>query len=261
MHNMCSATPDTADLVDATSVAVLAWLDRWGAPRSCAVTPYRIADEVVVTSTLALLGKVRALSRDPRAALLVGGQQVRGVATVTLDTTSRSFDTMIREQERAKYPPARALLAIPGHRRLLWWYVGRAFIRVPLEFASPAPGSDRVTATIADVDGPRIVPLDQVDGISAAAVGATVKLGGDVPDGRVCVLVHEERDDFAELLQLTLSGTVTDGYLTVAQRTGTLEPSKAGMVAQLRQLRALGRSARQSRSDISELAVRLGSGW
>lgn len=257
MHNMCSATSDPANAIDASAVGVLGWLDGEGAPRSCAVTPYRVLDDLVVTSTLALLGKVRAIRRDPRAAILAGGYEARGLASLALDMTPRSFDELIRDQERAKYPPARSLLGIPGHRRLLWWYVGRAFIRLPLELAAPCSGSDRVTATVVDAQGPRILPLLGVAGIEQATVGSRVPLSDAVPDGPASVLVHDELDDFAELLQLTLTGTVLDGTLTVARRTGTLEPSHGGTVAQLRQLRALGKSARRSRVRITQLATDL----
>lgn len=257
MHNMCSASSRSADAIDASPVGVLGWLDREGSPRSCAVTPYRVSDDVVVTSTLALLGKVRALQRDPRAAVLAGGYEVRGSASLSLDTTSRSFDEQIRDQERAKYPPSRSLLAIPGHRRLLWWYVGRAFVRLPLERAAPRPGGDRVTATVVDARGPTILPIPGATGFEDATIGSKVWLGDTVPDGPACVLVHDEPDDPVELLQLALAGRVADGTLTVTRRTGTLEPSRPGTIAQLRQLRALGRSARRSRDRTARLAADL----
>jgi hypothetical protein len=257
MHNMCCAKMDPAAAIDATRVGVLGWLDEQGGPRSCAVTPYRIGDDVVVTSTLALLGKVRALRLDPRAAVLAGEHLVRGRASLALDTTAGSFDELIRDQERAKYPPARTLLGLPGHRRLLWWYVGRAFIRLPLAGATSRRGDDQVTVTVVDGDGPAIIPVLGAAGLEDATAGTRVWLGDDVPDGRACVLLHDELDDFAELLQLKLTGTVTDGTLTVARRTGTLEPSGAGTADQLRQLLALGRSARRSRARIAHLATDL----
>ena len=114
-----------------------------------------------------------------------------------------------------------------------------------------------MTATVVDGQGPRILPLPGADGIEGATVGSQVRLGPAVPDGVACVLVHDELHDFADLLQLTLTGTVTDGLLTVARRAGTLEPSRAGTVAQLRQLRALGRSARRSKAEIAQLATNL----
>jgi hypothetical protein len=91
---------------------------RDGRPLSCAVTPYLDGGQPVVTSTLALVGKIGAVLRDERVALLAGGALARGRATVTIEDDGTWFDQVIRAQELRKYPPARFLLRLPGHRRL-----------------------------------------------------------------------------------------------------------------------------------------------
>jgi len=75
-------------------------------------------------------------------ALLGGGVQVRGRAAVAIEGDGEWFDRVIRAQELRKYPPARFLLRLPGHRRLLWWYVGRAVVRLPAG-GRAVPGPDR----------------------------------------------------------------------------------------------------------------------
>lgn len=257
MRNMRSATAEAGQAVDAALVGVLGWLDREGRPRACAVTPYRIDDDVVVTSTLALLGKVRALRRDPRAVVLAGGFEVAGRASLELDVTPASFDRWIREQELAKYPPARSLLSLPAHRRLLWWYVGRALVRLPLANATATPGPDRVTLTFVGGEGPRIIPLPVPFDIEGASSGSTTEVPPGVPDGPACVLVHEELEDFAALLQMRLVGDVRAGAFTVTSRTGSLAPAVPGPIAQLRELRRLAKAARRARPTFARLATEL----
>ncbi|MGI9644679.1 MAG: hypothetical protein ACR2O6_05140, partial [Ilumatobacteraceae bacterium] len=115
----------------AVSVGVLGFTAADGSPRSCAVTPYVVDGAPTVTSTLALLTKARMLRDRPAAALLAGGVHISGDAEVTAHGSPAWFEAHIREAEREKYPPARRLLAIPFHRYLLWWYVGRAEITFP----------------------------------------------------------------------------------------------------------------------------------
>ena len=125
MQNMCCAKADAVGALDAASVGVFAFVGKDGRPRACPVTPYVYGGEAVVSSTLAFTAKVAAVRRDARVALLAGGCLVRGRAILDVDLTSKAFDERVRHQELRKYPPSRQILAIPGHRRLLWWYVGR----------------------------------------------------------------------------------------------------------------------------------------
>jgi len=147
MQNMCCAKAGAVEALDAASVGAFAFVGKDGRPRACPVTPYLYAGEAVVSSTLAFTAKVAAVRRDPRVALLAGGCLVRGRATLDVDLTSKTFDERVRRQELRKYPPSRLLLAIPGHRRLLWWYVGRASIAIPIgdwARAASSPGSFRL---------------------------------------------------------------------------------------------------------------------
>jgi hypothetical protein len=236
MHNMCYAN------LDAATVGVFAFTGKDGTPRACAVTPYLYSGKAVVSSTLAFTAKVAAARRDPGVALLAGGCLVRGLATVDVDLTSTAFDERIRAQELRKYPPARRLLAIPGHRRLLWWYVGRAFVTFPLDDCADAPGSDRVTITFLDGGLPRIVALDPALDVAGDEIPVPAACAG-----AACLLVHDEEPDMTDLRQLTVQGEVRDGVFRVSRRTGSLSPSQPGAFGQLRALRDLGRAARRNR--------------
>jgi len=249
IHNMCCAKADAAAAFDAAAVGVFAFVGNDGSPRACAVTPYLDAGQALVTSTLAFTAKVAAVRRDPRVALLAGGCLVRGRAALDVDLTSRTFDERVRSQELRKYPPAGRLLAIPGHRRLLWWYVGRASIAIPLDDCTPAPGSDRITVTFLDGGLPAIVPLDPATDVSADEIPVPF-----ARDGAACLLVHDEDPGMADLRQLTLHGTVLDGIFRAKRRTGSLEPADQGTLHQLRSLRALGRAARRNRPVLARWA-------
>jgi hypothetical protein len=231
------------------AVGVFGFVGRDGRPLSCAVTPYLDDGQPVVTSTLALVGKIASVLRDDRVALLAGETQARGRATVTIEDDGTWFDRAIRAQELRKYPPARFLLRLPGHRRLLWWYVGRAVIRLPADDLRAVPGSDRVTVTGIDHDGllsvipvPGDVPID--------ADADQIPLPAGLPDGPACLLIHEESAGMSDLRQLRFHGDLIQGLLTVRRRDGTLTPAKHGPLKQLRDLTALTRAATANRPRI-----------
>jgi hypothetical protein len=254
MHNMCCAYGLAA--LDDAAVGVFGFIGRRGRPVSCAVTPYLDRDQPVVTSTLALVGKIGAVLRDDRVALLAGGAEVRGRATVAIEDDGRWFNRVIRSQELRKYPPARFLLRLPGHRRLLWWYVGRAVVRLPAEGVRAASGSDRVTITGIDQDGLlSIVPVAGDLEFGADQIALPVGL----PDGPACLLVHEESADMSHARQLRLEGELVSGRLSVQRRSGTLAATTHhSLFAQLRSLRALGRTAKANRTRIESWKARIG---
>ena len=250
MRNMCSANERAVTAIDDAAVGVFAFVGKDGHPRSCAVSPYLDAGQAIVSSTLAFTGKVAAVRRDPRMALLAGGAQVRGRAVVEIDLTSAAFDARLRAQELRKYPPARRLLAIPGHRRLLWWYVGRALVKIPLADWEETGGSDKVTLTVLDAGLPRIVPLDP--GTGTASDEIAVPAG--IADGPACLLVHDEDPKMTDLRQLTLHGTVRDRQFHVERRTGSLTPASSSALEQFRTLRSWARQARARRAVLERWA-------
>jgi len=231
---------------DGARVAVLGFVGSDGSPRSCAVTPYVVDGELTVTSTLAYLAKVRAMSQRPDVVLYASGSHAVATAAVAMHESPAWFDEHLRDQERRKYPPARSLLALPFHRRLLWWYVGRAVITLRSPVVETVRGADTTTITSL-VDGKPCVRPTEVDDPAASVID----VGAGIADGPACLLVHDEDDDMAELRQLTVRGTVADGHLHVQHRSGSLEPTNPGTLAQLRSLRSLGRAAAANRTEIA----------
>ena len=242
MRNMRCATAEALAALDAATIGVFAFIGADGRPRACPVTPYVHAGAAVVSSTLAFTAKVAAVRTDPRVALLAGGCLIRARATVGIDVTSKTFDERVRAQELRKYPPARRLLAIPGHRRLLWWYVGRASIRIPLADCATVEGADRVTLTVTGAGLPSILTLDPATDPFAAELPVPTDVGGPA-----CVLFHEEDNKMADLRQLALHGTVSDRVFRVERRVGSLAPTSRASLGQLKTLRSLTRQARRKR--------------
>jgi len=235
------------EAVGAARVAVLSYVMASGQPNACAVTPYVVKGRLTVTSTLALVAKAAALRRDPRVALTAGGRSVRGSAAVSVDLTSAWFDAHLRVPELAKYPPARSIMAVPGHRRLFGWYVGRVIVDVRVESTWPAAGDDRTTLTVLDADG-RLVctPVPRPPDLAATSI----RVAGAIPDGRATLLVREEDEELTDLRQLRLSGEVRHGLFEVRERRGTLTPSTTGLVGQLRTSHQMARRAKQNRRQL-----------
>jgi hypothetical protein len=253
MHNMCCAYGLRA--LDNAAVGVFGFIGRGGHPVSCAVTPYLDGGQPVVTSTLALVGKIGAVLRDERVALLAGGAEVRGRAAVAIEDDGAWFDRALRDQELRKYPPARFLLRLPGHRRLLWWYVGRAVVRLPADGVRAVPGSDRVTITGLDYDGlVSVVPVTDDVRFDADELALHV----DLPDGPACLLVHEESARMSDLRQFRLQGELVSGRLSVRRRSGTLAATHPSLFAQIRGLGAHGRAAKANRPRIESWKTQFG---
>lgn len=249
--------------IDRAAIGVFAYVTRAGTPNACAVTPYVVDGAVVVTSTPALVAKAAAVRRDPRVALLAGGTEVRGAGAVAVDLTPGWFDEHLRDQERRKYPPARSLLTVPGHRHLFAWYVGRAVVRLTEPTVRGRPGDDGVTVTVLDDAGTlSIRPLEGEVRTAArrAGPGDELVVGDGPPDGSAVLLVHEEDPTMVDLRQLVLDGVVRDGVLTVAHRRGSLEPGPTGLVSQLRSTRSLARRARANRERLADWPTLVAAG-
>ncbi|MCP3934550.1 MAG: hypothetical protein GY708_04165 [Actinomycetia bacterium] len=230
-------------LIDDAVVGVLGFTARDLTPRAVAVTPYVIDGKPTVTTTLALLTKAKMLRARPAAALLAGGVHVSADTTLEMHQDSEWFDANLRAAEARKYPPARSLLSIPFHRRLLWWYLGRVVITFDSATITTPGVGDRVTITSV-VDG-EIVITPLADQLSTDT--ENIELGTEVPDGAGCLLVHHETDNMDELLALTLRGEVREGVLAVKSRHGSILPQNPGTLTQIRSLFTLGRAARANR--------------
>jgi hypothetical protein len=104
-----------------------------------------------------------------------------------------------------------------------------------------------VTVTGIDHDGlVRIVPVPGSVQLDAGEIALDISL----PDGPVCLLVHEESPGLADLRQLRVEGWLESGLLYVRKRSGSLAPARWSALTQIWGLAALGRAARANRSRI-----------
>lgn len=239
------------------AVGVLAW--RVGtAPRACAVTPLVCGDKPVVTSTFALMGKMRQIHADPRVALLAGGTLVQADARIHVDRNGDAFRGDLLDQESAKFPPTRQLAALPGHDRWLRWYFRR--IIATLDPVAPAEevGPDGIVLVALRGGRPWIAALPGHEHLLDAQPGTQVHLpefvSGRELDGPAVLLAHRENTAMTALAQLRLSGDLKSGRLLVRGRSGSLELRPPRLLAQLGDLRRLGRLAAANKAEIDRLA-------
>jgi hypothetical protein len=213
--------PDGLAAAFAAAVAVFAFRSPRGDPMAVPVTPYVLGDSVVVTSTLAYTKKAEYVRGGGRVALLANGVHMLGRADVRADVKGAFFVQNLLDQELAKYPPARALVGVPFHRRVFSWYFGRALMFFVPEEAAARPGDDAATLVTLRRDGfPSIAPIGVPSGVlDAVAVSPPTEMA----DGPAQILQHRESADMSDLWQATLRGTLANGMFTVRRRIGSLE--------------------------------------
>ncbi len=231
--------------IGGAAVGVLGHTTAKGLPNAVTITPYVVDGKLVVTSTLALIQKAAALLADPRVTLSAGGVVVEGVATVKVDLTPQYFDRFIRAQELRKFPPARSLLALPFHRTLLPWYVGRVIIQIQPQEVLDQQLGDAVTLTGLDVAGrlwTRNIPSP------SSLSDGRVDMPAAVADGPALLLLHEEDVAMRDLRQVAVRGVICAGVLEVTARRGSLDPSSKSSTDELRSLRHLARAAKRNRA-------------
>jgi hypothetical protein len=254
---MCSAT--VLDRIDGARVGVFAWVRRDGSPTACAVTPFVVAGRPVVTSTLALPTKAVAVRRDPRVALLAAGALVVGTATVEADLTSSYYDAHLRRGELHKYPPSKSLVAIPGHRCLFPWYVGRIVITIEVHRAV------LVDEPVADTDC--VIGFDHLGELTIAPIGdlpsggSAARLGAVTAgwiDGPATLLHHHEDAAMTDLFQRRSHGRLQAGTFTT-ESTATSHDRAGGTGAQVGTLLAMRKQARAHRATIESFPRTSGS--
>lgn len=221
MRRVLPAPNDVLAAAAASAVAVFAFRDAGGRPLALPVTPYVHGETVVITSTLAYTRKAQLVRDDDRVALLVGGVHIVGRADVRADLRGDFFVANLLDQELAKYPPARALVAVPLHRRVFGWYFGRALMFFTPESVEQRPGSDAGTVITLDADGfPSILPLEVPD---APFDHLAVPHSAATHDGPALLLQHRESADMSDLRHASMHGTLARGAFTVRRRIGSLD--------------------------------------
>ncbi|HKF16784.1 MAG TPA: hypothetical protein VKF14_06280 [Candidatus Dormibacteraeota bacterium] len=214
------------EAADRAAVGVLAvWSSKHQRAVAYAVTPYVSSGRLVITSTLAYLTKVRNLVLDPRLSVLVGGYRFEGVAKVRLDPDGSEFVETLLDQEIRKYPPTGWYARVPGHRRLLRWYFGRAIIQLEATSVEEVPGSDMWTIVVGDREAagpPLIEPVAAPPAAAESFRPQPARSEAKLPDGAALILGHAEPKSW-DLRQVRYSGRIVDGLFTVRRRTGRLD--------------------------------------
>src|SRR5262249_48442544 len=213
------------EAADRAAVGVLAvWSSKHQRAVAYAVTPYVSSGRLVITSTLAYLPEVRNLVLDRRMSVLVGGYRFEGGAKVRLDPDGSEFVETLLDQEIRKYPPTGWYARVPGHRRLLRWYFGRAIIQLDATSVEEVPGSD----TWVVVAGDRAAGAPLIEPVAAPPAAAEyfrpqpARSEAKLQDGAALVLAHAEPEPW-DLRQVRYSGRLVDGMFTVRRRTGGLD--------------------------------------
>jgi hypothetical protein len=243
---------NTADVVTrarTARVAVMGYVGRNGLAQAVAVTPYVVEDQLVMSSTLALIAKAEALRADPRVSLSVGGLSVTGVAEVVVDLTPTFFDRYLREQELEKFPLRGDFWRCPFTRTAFPWWVGRVIIRVVVESLTEQTESDRATVTYLDASGglrTRNVAMPRSLSENPLVVPAGVDAEGTL------LVIHEEDASMSDLRQVALRGTLREGLFTVNSRRGTLDSTKRSTLGEITYLRELAKKAKANRSALEQ---------
>lgn len=208
--------------VDDVAVAVLAFSGSHGQLLAVPVTPYRYQGRLIVTATLAYTRKAELIRRNPEISLLAGGVQFSGRANVFADIAGDFFVEHLLQHELRKYPPARSLVKVPLHRKVLAWYFGRAIIAFEPSSSEARRGDDRCTLIAEGPDAsPDITPIDELSGVDAPV---ELPLEG-VADGEALLLVHRESEDMSDLRQLSVRGEISGGVFRERSRSGNLDGS------------------------------------
>lgn len=243
------------EAADRAAVGVLAvWSSKHQRPVAYAVTPYVSSGRLVITSTLAYLTKVRNLVLDPRMSVLVGGYRFEGVANVRLDPDGSEFVKTLLDQEIRKYPPTGWYARVPGHRRLLRWYFGRAIIQLEATSVEEVPGSDMWTIVAGDraaVGPPLIEPVAAPPAAAEYFRPQPARSEAKLPDGAALILGHAEPKPW-DLRQVRYSGRIVDGTFTVRRRTGGLD-QRAEAAGWLEFIRHSGRMNAAGVAAVAEL--------
>ena len=231
-------------LVNEANVGVLGYITKTGRPMLVAVTPYLVGNQILVTSTAAYTDKGEALRADARVVLAVDGVTLSGVANVSFDSSGWWFNEHLRQQEAIKYPPARSLFSIPGHRKLFPWYFQRFVIEIDVTHKTETDVSHRNTLLgFTESNELQLVSLvdvhfDTHKRIALPAAAQTLR------NDHASLLIHEEHGAMSDLRQLRHVGTISNLNFVSERTIGSLEPKPTSLAQQIRMLNDLRRKAK-----------------
>jgi hypothetical protein len=141
---------DVADLVAASSVSELCWVDAHGAPQARGVVALVRNRRPALAFTYADEGVARDVAGSPHVALALSEPRSTGTAfrpvlltgrpSLLEDPSGDVFVTDLVTQELRRYPPSRLLADSPLLMREHWWYLPRLVVEIDVDAVEPLPG-------------------------------------------------------------------------------------------------------------------------
>jgi hypothetical protein len=186
------STNEVAELVGASSVSELCWVDADGGPQVRGVVALVRGGRPALAFTYADELVARDVARSPYVALVLSEPRSTGTAFRPVLLTGRpglvedpSGDVFVAElvtQELRRYPPSRLLADSPLLMREHWWYLPRLLVEIDVEAMEPLP--------------PRVAPHDHL----------LVVADGTAPVVRLAGIRDRPRDGSVEPLALDVAG-------------------------------------------------------
>lgn len=143
---------EVADVVGASSLSELCWVDHAGRPQVRGVVALVREDRPALAFTYADERLARETAGSERVVLVLSetrstGQAFRpllvtGRPRLVEDPTGELYVADLVVQELRRYPPSRLFADSPLLMREHWWYLPRLVVQIDVESVEPGPGRD-----------------------------------------------------------------------------------------------------------------------
>ncbi|HEX6249070.1 MAG TPA: hypothetical protein VFZ64_14455 [Nocardioidaceae bacterium] len=252
-------TPEVAEVVGASSLAEVCWVDGAGLPQTRGVVALVRDDRPVLAFTYADEAVARDVAEAGRVALALSEPRSTGGAfrpmllsgrpRLVEDPKGELYLAELVRQELHRYPPARIFADSPLLMREHWWFLPRLVVELDVEAVQPIePRTGDQDHLLVVADGG--TPVVRVAGIREDAEGrlALSVGGGPVPPGPAILFGQDASfPDLEQWAQWRYRGTWDGTVLTVDEapaRTGLAGP--LGLMQRWRRQRALEKACVQA---------------
>jgi hypothetical protein len=183
------STNEVAEVVAASSLAELCWVDEQGVPQARGVVALVRDLRPTLAFTYADEPVAREVARAPQVSLVLAESRSTGAPfrpmllsgrpRLTEDPSGDVYVSELAIQELRRYPPARLLADSPLLMREHWWYLPRLVVDLDVESVRPvprrAPSHDHVLV-VADGAAPVVRPAAPVVRPAAPGEQANARL-------------------------------------------------------------------------------------
>jgi len=143
---------EVADVVGASSLSELCWVDQAGRPQARGVVALVLEDRPALAFTYADEPLAREVARSERVVLVLSETRstgrafrpvlVAGRPRLVEDPTGELYVSDLVVQELRRYPPSRLLADSPLLMREHWWYLPRLVVEIDVDSVEPLPPRD-----------------------------------------------------------------------------------------------------------------------